>query len=112
MAEYGYYCGDSRYRDVDVRRDAAMPSGFAPEEEFPVAFRRAERLRGREVGYQLAEVLLVHRAPVSAAASLMEVPYHVPPQRRAPWRTPEEGPPPGRGPCGRADAGPWPAPSP
>ena len=89
MAEYGYYCGDSRYRDVDVRRDAAMPSGFAPEEEFPVAFRRAERLRGREVGYQLAEVLLVHRAPVSAAASLMEVPYHVPPQRRAPWRARE-----------------------
>ncbi|MFI5587219.1 hypothetical protein ACIA5G_19375 [Amycolatopsis sp. NPDC051758] len=86
MAEYGYYCGDSRYRDTDVRRDAAMPSGFAPEEALPVAFRRAERLQGREVGYRLAEALLVHGAPVSVATSLMEVPRHLPEQRRQAWR--------------------------
>ncbi|MEU0531272.1 hypothetical protein [Amycolatopsis tolypomycina] len=86
MAEYGYYCGDRRYRDADVRRDAVMPAGFAPEEALPLVFRRAERLRGREVGYQLAETLLVHGAPVSTAAALMEVPYYVREQRRQAWR--------------------------
>ncbi|WP_329049988.1 hypothetical protein OG738_44050 [Amycolatopsis sp. NBC_01488] len=86
MADYGYYCGDSRYRDADVRRDAAMPSGFTPEAALPPAFRRAERLRSREVGYQLAEALPTHGAPMSVAAALMEVPHHVPARRRQAWR--------------------------
>src|SRR5213076_683833 len=73
MAEYGYFCGEFRYRDADVRRDAAMPSGFAPEEALPLAVRRAERLRGREAGYRVAEALLRHGAPVEVAAFLMAV---------------------------------------
>src|SRR5436189_3748745 len=86
MAEYGYFCGDFRYRDADVRRDAAMPSGFAPEEALPLAVRRAERLRGREAGYRVAEALLRHGAPVEVAAFLMAVPRHLPEQRRQAWR--------------------------
>ncbi|GAA5109277.1 hypothetical protein [Haloechinothrix salitolerans] len=63
------------YTDVDVRNDAAWPRGFAPEEQMPPEIRRAERLRGRETGYRLAESLIAHGVPVETAALLMAVPH-------------------------------------
>lgn len=65
------------YTDSDVRRDAAYPAGYAPEELMPLEIRRTERLRGREIGYRLAESLIVHGAPIEAAAQLMAVPHQV-----------------------------------
>ncbi|HEU0087331.1 MAG TPA: hypothetical protein VFQ77_06750 [Pseudonocardiaceae bacterium] len=63
------------YTDADVRNDAAWPRGFAPEEQMPDEIRRAERLRGRETGYRLAESLIAHGVPVETAALLMAVPH-------------------------------------
>ena len=62
------------YTDADVRRDATWPRGFAPEDHMPLAIRRAERLRSREIGYRLAESLIAHGAPVDVVALLMAVP--------------------------------------
>ncbi|MFC0434911.1 hypothetical protein [Kutzneria buriramensis] len=70
------------YTEFDVRRDAAWPSGFAPEDHMPAEIRRAERLRARETGYRLAESLIAHGAPVDVAALLMPVPY----EERSPER--------------------------
>ena len=50
----------------------------------PPEIRRAERLRGRETGYRLAESLLAHGAPVETAALLMTVP-HDPRSRQRQW---------------------------
>lgn len=69
MGRHGYYSNS------DVRRDAAWPRGFAPEDLMPPEIRRAERLRSREAGYRLAESLIAHGAPVEVVALLMTVPY-------------------------------------
>jgi hypothetical protein len=68
--------------DNDLRRDAAMPAGFAPEDHMPDAIRRTQQLRNREAGYRLAESLITHGAPVEVVASLMAVPHHEPPARQ------------------------------
>jgi hypothetical protein len=63
------------YTDADARRDAVWPRGFVPEDNMPREIRRAERLRGRETGYRLAESLIAHGVPVETAALLMAVPH-------------------------------------
>ncbi|SDC20483.1 hypothetical protein [Actinokineospora iranica] len=72
----------SNYAGSDVRRDAAMPRGFAPEDGMPDEIRRTERLRGREVGYRLAESLIIHGAPAEVAALLIAVPHDEPDAER------------------------------
>lgn len=73
---------DWKYRDRQVRRDAEMPRGYAPEDAMPDAIRRTERLRTREVGYRLAESLITHGASPEVAALLIAVPHHVSQQRQ------------------------------
>jgi hypothetical protein len=48
-----------------------MPREFAPEEQMPADIRRAERIREREAGYQLAEWFVGHGGSVRCAALLL-----------------------------------------
>lgn len=70
------------YTKFDARRDAAMPRGFAPEDNMPGEIRRAERLRSREIGYRLAESLITHGAPADVVALLIAVPHDEPKPER------------------------------
>jgi hypothetical protein len=73
---------DTTYRARDVRRDAAMPTGYAPEDAMPDEIRRTERLRTREVGYRLAESLITSGVSPEVAALFIAVPHHVSQQRQ------------------------------
>jgi hypothetical protein len=70
------------YTDRDVRRDADMQRGFAPEDNMPGEIRRTERLRSREIGYRLAESAITTGAPVDVAALLIAVPHDEPKPER------------------------------
>ena len=66
------------YTKLDERRDAAMPRGFAPEDEMPGEIRRTERLRSRGPRYRLAETVVAEGGTADVAALLIAVPHDEP----------------------------------
>ena len=66
------------YTKLDERRDAAMPRGFAPEDEMPGEIRRTERLRSRGPRYRLAETVVAEGGAGEVAALLIAVPHDEP----------------------------------